>query len=97
MTTIYSYSNDNAIEDGEFADVTPDSMKQKGFQWIVTSSVYAEFSLAAFAELFNEMVAYYNRTKDTLTESKMNGKKLFLMFEEEAGKKIFKICFPSEY
>lgn len=96
MKTVYSYTNDQAVEDGIFADVTPASMAKKGFRWLVTASVYEQFSLAAFGELFNVMAGYYNSTKDTMTTGKMNGETLMLMFEAENDQKIFKICFPHE-
>ena len=96
METAYSYTNNQAIADGIFAEVTPASMEKKGFRWIVTSAVYEQFSLAAFAELFNVMAGYYNTTQDTMTTGKMNGETLMLMLEAENGKKIFKICYPYE-
>ena len=95
---IYRYTNDDALEDGIFADVTPESMKAE-WRWIVTISVQQGLSMAAIAELFNHMVAYYNRTHDTLcTDAKMNEEPYWLLFEaDENRRKIFKVIRPEEY
>lgn len=97
---ISSYSNDDGLEDGFFADVTPDSMRKDGWRWIVTAGVHEHgFSAAAYAELFNVMATAYNASQDTgPVVSSMNGVTLWLFLEgDEKGGKVFKVILPEEY
>lgn len=99
MELAYSYSNKQAIEDGIFADVTPQSMKGK-WTWIVTAAIHEEFSLAAIAEFFNTTAEAYNKNPNVEfpVVTKMNGKDVWCFLEQEDGiGKIFKAIFPSEY
>ena len=102
--TVYSYGNDQALEDGFFADVTPPSVKSRGgMRWIVTDAVYKEFSLAAIAEMYNEFVKAIRKSATGWDNSepfvtKMNGKVLWCFLENEpTNGRTFKIIFPSEY
>jgi hypothetical protein len=99
MEPVYSYTNDQALEDGIFADVTPPSMHAKGWKWVITLGVLEhKFSMAAYAELFNEIVTAYNQKKEiNPLVSKMNSVELWLFLEADGDMKVFKIITPSEY
>ena len=100
METIYEYSNKQAVDDGMFADVTPASQCGK-MTWLVTSSIFEAYSLAAIAEFYNETVTAYMRSHspDDLfpVVSKMNGKAVWCYLEKDAHYgPVFKACFPEE-
>lgn len=103
--TIYSYTNDQAVEDGLFGDLTPDSLKSSSIRWLVSSSVLSlqhgrvyENVLQDVSELFNECVIAYNDKREiNPLEAKLNGTLVWLFIEDEGAKQTFKVILPSDY
>lgn len=99
METLYSYTNDQAVEDGCFADITPKSLRVQSWKWLVSCGVCEQkFSMAAFRDIFNLMIERHNKNEDVaLVPHTMNGVTMWAMFEWDGDWKIFKVILPSEY
>jgi hypothetical protein len=107
MKPIYSYSEEDALRDGVFVDVTPHSFQQgMKVQIICTPTIKEEFSMAAIMEMYNGMVTSHNGAiKNTnvrqgyFSIQKMNGKDVYVeaVFRDTPKKKVIvKMYFPSE-
>lgn len=102
---LYVYDNDQALADGIFADVTPKSVKEAGkWRWIVTATLHEEFSIAAIAEMYNEMIMYIKKVgglekAEFPFSTKMNSKEVWCFVEQEQDSRtlVFKAIFPEEY
>ena len=95
----YCYSNLQAVQDGIFTDVTPNSMADKGQMWLLSTDVAAmNLSRAAIGELYNELAVAYNQGREiNPLITLMNGKCLWLFLESEDNYTIFKVITPNEY
>lgn len=106
--TIYSYSEEDALKDGIFVDVTPHSFQQgRPIQIIVTPAVQEAFSQAAIMEMYNSFVLKHNKKPEENTDKrcgyftieKMNAKEVYVeaVFREEPKRKVIvKMYFPHE-
>lgn len=99
---ISSYTDDDALADGVFVEVTPESMKKK-CRIVCTPTVQAEFSLAAIMEMYNGFVmkfrkgiAHTHGKQNYATIEKMNGKDIWVYSCILAGKPAIKMFFPYE-
>ena len=102
MHTVYSYTDEQALEDGVFVDVTPESMKGK-CSVVCTPSVKMEFSMAAIMEMFNGFVGKFNdpmkntrKGQDFACIEKMNSKSVWVHSFVLRGKPAVKMYFPEE-
>ena len=87
------------LSDGELIEVTPPSARLK---WVVTPTVHATLSMAAVAEIYNELVIAIRKAGDWEKVEypcveKMNGKKLWAFIEPDHIGLTFKLIYPSEY
>lgn len=99
---IHSYGNEQAEEDGVFQNITPPSQAKKGWKWLITQGVAEhQFSMAAFQDLYNALVARHNKGEDTyIVNYVVNGVRLWCSFEDHWPNediKVFKVILPSEY
>jgi len=100
-TVIYSYSLEQAIEDGVLVETFKHRWQQLsgGKPIIVTAHLFNEVSLAALLEIWNEYVAWRKNIMPTLPEEEqmfvttMNGTKIWLIDECH----MINIMYPEDY
>lgn len=101
MDTIYSYTWEQAVEDGVLVELFKNRWNELtgGKPLLVTAHAFEEFSLAAFQEIWNEYVAWKKNVEPTLAEedkmftTKMNSETLWLMDDGV----VYTIMFPEDY
>lgn len=96
---IYSYSWQQAVEDGTLVKVFENRWEQltHGKPILATIGVSSEFSLAALMEIWNDFVIWKKKVepesqKEEMFNTKMNGKTIWVT--EDA---VYTFLFPEEY
>lgn len=89
---IYEYTHQQAIEDGILGEVFKNRWNQlsNGKPILATSSILAEFSLAAIIEMWNSYAV--NRQPGHIFCTKMNGENIWITFDGI----VYTIMFPSD-
>lgn len=100
MQPTYQYTDQQALEDGVFIDVTPASCRTPV---IVTAGVKTQFTMSAIMEMFNSFVAKFKdpvrNTHDKqnfYTHEKMNSEIVVVTTCMIKGKVYVKMYLPSE-
>jgi hypothetical protein len=101
---IFSYTNEQAIQDGTFIDVTPKSRKKSPWRWIVTQAVHEALSMAAIIEAYNDTVAEIKKRGRIETHHvpykrvTFNDAEYWVFIEPRGNDGLyFKIITPSDY
>ncbi len=100
-TVIIEYTLQQAIEDGEMAEIFKNRWQQlsNGKPIVATAHLFNEVSLAGLREIWNEYVVWREKTMPTLPEQErlfvtsMNGNKVWVMEDGQA----FTLLYPEDY
>lgn len=101
INVISVYPLEQAIADGILVEIFKNRWKQltHGKPIVVTSHLFAEVSLAALLEIWNEFVDWKRRIEPTLAEEErlfatsMNDKKVWVMEDGQA----YTMMYPEDY
>ncbi len=100
-TTTYEYTLQQAIEDGEMAEIFKNRWQQlsNGKPIVATAHLFNSVSLAALHEIWNEYIVWKKNIMPTLPEKEqlfvttMNGNKVWVMEDGQA----FTLMYPEDY
>src|SRR5436309_548144 len=100
-TTIYEYTLEQAIEDGELVELFKDRWQELsgGKPMVATRGIYAAYSLAALREIWNAYVSWREKVMPTLPREEqlfsttVNSRAVWVLEDANA----FTILFPHEY